>query len=155
MNGKHNKKLTPVAKKLRKNMKKEERRLWYDFLRGYPVRFLRQKVIGDYVVDFYCASAKLVVELDGSQHYEADGAAKDKVRTEFCRHLICVCCGLEIMMCCKILRAYARQSTRQCRKRFCPEQHRAQGRSGRNPSDLAALGHLPLTREALCQKEPL
>ena len=83
MNGKHNKKLTPVAKKLRKNMTKEERRLWYDFLRGYPVRFLRQKVIGDYVVDFYCASAKLVVELDGSQHYEADGAAKDKVRTEF------------------------------------------------------------------------
>ena len=83
MNGKHNKKLTPIAKSLRKNMTKEERRLWYDFLRGYPVRFLRQKVVGDYVVDFYCAAARLVVELDGSQHYEDDGMAKDKARTEF------------------------------------------------------------------------
>lgn len=66
MNGKHNKTLTPIARKLRKDMTREERHLWYDFLREYPIRFLRQKVIGSYVVDFYCAAAKLVVELDGS-----------------------------------------------------------------------------------------
>ncbi len=50
-------------------MTKEERHLWYDFLRTYPVRFLRQKVIDNYVVDFYCNEARLVIELDGSQHY--------------------------------------------------------------------------------------
>ena len=73
MNGKHNKTLTPIARKLRKDMTREERHLWYDFLREYPIRFLRQKVIGSYVVDFYCAAAKLVVELDGSQHYGGEG----------------------------------------------------------------------------------
>lgn len=77
MNGKHNKALTPIARKLRKDMTREERHLWYDFLREYPIRFLRQKVIGSYVVDFYCAAAKLVVELDGSQHYEEKGIADD------------------------------------------------------------------------------
>ena len=63
-------------------MTKEERHLWYDFLRDYPVRFLRQKVIGNYIVDFYCSKAKLVVELDGSQHYEPAGQLKDVIRTE-------------------------------------------------------------------------
>ena len=70
------------AQSLRKNMTKEERHLWYDFLRSYPVRFLRQKVIDDYVVDFYCHEAKLIIELDGSQHYEGNGLLKDKIRTE-------------------------------------------------------------------------
>ena len=79
----HNKELTPAAKMLRKNMTKEERHLWYDFLRDYPVRFLRQKVIGNYIVDFYCASVGLVVELDGSQHFEPEEAAKDAARTRF------------------------------------------------------------------------
>ena len=78
---KHNPKLTDNAKKLRKDMTKEERHLWYDFLRKYPVRFLRQKVIDNYIVDFYCSKAKLVIELDGSQHYETDGLLKDKIRT--------------------------------------------------------------------------
>ena len=63
-------------------MTKEERHLWYDFLRSYPLRFLRQKVIDNYVVDFYCHEARLVIELDGSQHYESDGLLKDKIRTE-------------------------------------------------------------------------
>ena len=63
-------------------MTKEERHLWYDFLRTYPVRFLRQKVIDDYIVDFYCHEAKLIIELDGSQHYEGKGLLKDKIRTE-------------------------------------------------------------------------
>ena len=64
-------------------MTKEERHLWYDFLREYPVKFLRQKPIGNYVVDFYCAQANLVIELDGSQHYDAEGLRKDKERTDF------------------------------------------------------------------------
>ena len=83
MDSKHNAKLTPIAKKLRKNMTKEERHLWYDFLRDYPVRFFRQKVLGRYIVDFYCAKANLVVELDGSQHYEIDEQEKDAERTAF------------------------------------------------------------------------
>ena len=83
MKYKHNTELVPAAKSLRKSMTKEERHLWYDFLRQYPVRFLRQKVIGYYIVDFYCAQAKLAVELDGSQHYEETEQCKDAERTAF------------------------------------------------------------------------
>ena len=83
MQSKHNKQLIPVAKQLRKEMTKEERHLWYDFLRSYPIRFSRQKVLGKYIVDFYCAEAKLVIELDGSQHYETANAQKDNERTVF------------------------------------------------------------------------
>ncbi len=82
MERKHNAKLTENARVLRKSMTKEERHLWYDFLRTYPIRFLRQKVIDNYIVDFYCAKARLIVELDGSQHYEEKGLLKDKIRTE-------------------------------------------------------------------------
>ena len=64
-------------------MTKEERRLWYDYLSSYPVRFSRQKILGKYIVDFYCARAKLVIELDGSQHYEASGMEQDAERTAF------------------------------------------------------------------------
>ena len=63
-------------------MTKEERRLWYDFLKSYPIRFLRQKVIDHYVVDFYCHQARLIVELDGSQHYTNDQQQYDISRTE-------------------------------------------------------------------------
>ena len=83
MQYKHNPKLTSNAKELRKNMTKEERHLWYDFLKTYPVRFSRQKVLGKYIVDFYSAQAKLVIELDGSQHYEEDNQEKDAQRTVF------------------------------------------------------------------------
>ncbi len=83
MQRKHNKNLTSAAKELRKNMTKEERHLWYDFLRSYPVRFYRQKVLGKYIADFYCADAKLVIELDGSQHFEDDSAKYDNERTAF------------------------------------------------------------------------
>ena len=82
MQRKHNKKIVPTAKMLRKNMTKEERHLWYDFLRTYPIRFLRQKVIDNYIVDFYCNDARLIIELDGSQHYCENGLLKDKNRTE-------------------------------------------------------------------------
>ena len=80
---KHNKRLVPFAKQLRKDMTKEEKRLWYDFLRDYPHKFLRQKVLGNYIADFYCAKAKLVIELDGSQHYEDNNVTKDLIRTAF------------------------------------------------------------------------
>ena len=83
MDYKHNKALVPNAKNLRKNLTKEERHLWYDYLRTYPVKFLRQKIIGKYIVDFYCAKAKLIVEVDGSQHYEEKGMEYDAERTAF------------------------------------------------------------------------
>ena len=83
MQSKHNKQLVPLARALRKNMTKEERRLWYDFLRDYPVRFSRQKVLGRYIADFYSAEATLIIELDGSQHYEDENIRKDARRTEF------------------------------------------------------------------------
>lgn len=79
----YNKRLIPVAKQLRKAMTKEERHLWYDFLRDYPVRFKRQNTIGKYIVDFYCAKAKLVIELDGSHHFEDENIEKDLQRTKF------------------------------------------------------------------------
>ena len=83
MDYKHNKSLVSNARTLRKNMTKEERHLWYDFLRSYPVKFLRQKILGKYIVDFYCAEAKLIVELDGSQHYEDGGMEYDAERTAY------------------------------------------------------------------------
>ena len=78
----YNRKLVSNARTLRKNMTKEERHLWYDFLKDYPVMVHRQKVIGNYIVDFYIAEAKLVIELDGSQHYEQDAIEKDERRTK-------------------------------------------------------------------------
>ena len=83
MDYKHNKSLVSNARNLRKNMTKEERHLWYDFLRSYPVKFLRQKILGKYIVDFYCAEAKLIVELDRSQHYEDKGMEYDTGRTAY------------------------------------------------------------------------
>ena len=83
MNETYNKRLKGNARALRKNMTKEERHLWYDFLRNYKIKFLRQKPIGNYIVDFYCAQAKLVIELDGSQHYTEINIEKDTQRTEF------------------------------------------------------------------------
>ena len=83
MDRKHNKAIVSTARMLRKNMTKEEKHLWYDCLRTYPVRFLRQKVLGKYIVDFYCAEAKLVIELDGSQHYEEKGIEYDAERTAY------------------------------------------------------------------------
>ena len=78
----YNKANIPLAKALRKNMTPWERKLWYDFLRKYPVRFQRQKAIGNYIADFYCAKARLVVELDGGGHYTAAQEEKDAIRTK-------------------------------------------------------------------------
>ena len=75
--------LSSNAKALRRNMTKEERHLWYDFLRTLPVMVHRQKVIGAYIVDFYIASANLVIELDGSQHYDQEGRRADRERDAY------------------------------------------------------------------------
>ena len=78
-----NSKLTPNAQNLRKNMTRQERKLWYEFLRKLPFRFRRQRVICSYIVDFYCAEKKLAIEIDGSQHYEEKNIIKDEEITEF------------------------------------------------------------------------
>ena len=80
MNSMQNPKLTPNARKLRKDMTEEERKLWYTFLKKLPFTVHRQKVIQRYIVDFYIAEAKIVIELDGSQHYEEKGEQADKER---------------------------------------------------------------------------
>ena len=77
------KKRIGFSKVLRKNMTKEERHLWYDFLKGLPLTINRQKVLGPYVVDFFIASKKLVIELDGSQHFQDDGPLRDRARDEW------------------------------------------------------------------------
>ena len=75
-----NSKLTGFSQNLRTNMTKEEKHLWYDFLNKLPVNFYRQKVIGNYIVDFYCSSKKIVIELDGSQHGEPENREADTIR---------------------------------------------------------------------------
>ena len=80
------------ARRLRREMTPQERRLWYQFLRTYPVKFYKQRIIGPYIVDFYCASARLVIEVDGSQHYEAVGIRQDAERTQYLQSL-----GLQVI----------------------------------------------------------
>lgn len=83
MNQQSNSRLTGNSQELRKNMTKEERHLWYDFLKTLPVTFNRQKVIGSYIIDFYCASRKIAIELDGSQHYMDEGKKRDSERDAY------------------------------------------------------------------------
>ena len=78
----YNKKIIPLAKRLRKNATPQENHLWYDFLSKYEVRFQRQKVIDNFIADFYCHKAKLVIEIDGAQHFTEEGLQKDEFRTE-------------------------------------------------------------------------
>ena len=87
MNQTNNPKLKRNAQKLRREMTKEERHLWYDFLKTLPVTVNRQKVIGSYIVDFYCAEAKLIIEVDGSQHFGEQGLAYDEERSNYLRSL--------------------------------------------------------------------
>lgn len=87
------KRLRPHSTKLRNEATSQERHLWYDFLRTASPQWNRQRIIGDYIVDFFCAKAKLVVELDGSQHYDETGLIEyDKVRTDFLEAL-----GLKVL----------------------------------------------------------
>lgn len=84
MNEHKNQRLTTYSRELRSNMTKEERHLWYDFLKNLPVTFHRQKVFGQYILDFYCASAGISIELDGSQHFSEEGEQKDGLRDCYC-----------------------------------------------------------------------
>ncbi len=81
--GMANKALTQRARELRNNMTPQERKLWYEFLRDRPEHFQRQKVMGHYIVDFYSASAKLVIEIDGGQHFEPESMQYDENRTDY------------------------------------------------------------------------
>jgi len=83
----YNHKLKRRVQQLRKSQTKWETKLWYGYLSKYPIRFTRQKPIGNYIVDFYCFAAKLVVELDGSQHYSDNGLEYDKIRTAYLQGL--------------------------------------------------------------------
>lgn len=78
----YNGKNTILAKNLRKNATKQENHLWYDFLRRYEIKFQRQRTIDDFIADFYCQKANLIIEIDGNQHYSIDGINKDGYRTE-------------------------------------------------------------------------
>ncbi len=78
-----NDKLTPLSQQLRKRMTKEESLLWHCFLKKYPLQFRRQYVIGNYIVDFYCHQARLVIEIDGGQHTDPKVALKDRDRTGY------------------------------------------------------------------------
>ena len=82
-----NYKLLEAARNLRREMTPQERKLWYLFLRNYPVRIYKQRIIGNFIVDFYCAAAKLVIEVDGSQHFDEQGKAYDWERSAYLRGL--------------------------------------------------------------------
>ena len=83
MDNRRNRELVSNARNLRREMTKEERHLWYDYLRLHPVKFRRQAVFGKFIVDFYCVKANLVIELDGSQHYDPQNQQADRIRTEY------------------------------------------------------------------------
>ena len=83
MNNKRNETLTERSQELRRTMTKEEKHLWYDFLKKIPYTVNRQKVIGHYIVDFYIAEAQLVIELDGAQHYESENKRYDQERDAY------------------------------------------------------------------------
>ncbi|MGN1160819.1 MAG: endonuclease domain-containing protein [Candidatus Fimenecus sp.] len=94
---KYNKDLIAYAKELRKNMTPWEMKLWNWFLRDYPIRFQRQKVIDNYIVDFYCAKARLVIELDGGGHYTEVQMQYDANRTEILEKY-----GLKVLRICNL-----------------------------------------------------
>ena len=81
MSLKYNKKNITLAKNLRKNATPQENRLWYDFLAKHEVRFQRQNAIDNFIADFYCHKAKLIIEIDGSGHFTQEGVQKDELRT--------------------------------------------------------------------------
>ena len=78
----YNPQLKARARSLRKNMTKQEKHLWYDYLKDYPTKWYRQRPIDRFIVDFFCHKAKLIIELDGSQHYTEDGMEYDTIRTD-------------------------------------------------------------------------
>jgi very-short-patch-repair endonuclease len=106
---------------MRKNATKEENTLWYQYLRKYPVQFRRQCPIGPYIVDFYCSKARLVIELDGSQHFDASGVEYDNLRTQYLESL-----GLKTLRFCNTdvrenLRGVCQQIDLEMKQRYSAE----------------------------------
>jgi very-short-patch-repair endonuclease len=89
---KYNAKLIPRAKESRREMTPAEKKLWYEFLRNVPVKFRRQRPAGWYILDFYCPEKKLVIEVDGGQHYKTEGLEYDTTRTAYLES-----CGLNVI----------------------------------------------------------
>ena len=88
----YNKNLVKYSQDLRREMTSQEKHLWYDFLKNLPIVVNRQKVIGNYIVDFYCSSKNIVIEIDGSQHFEKTGKVKDELRDKYLNDL-----GLKVL----------------------------------------------------------
>ncbi len=84
--------MLPVARELRRNMTSQERKLWYLFLRKYPVKIYKQRIIGSFIVDFYCAPARLVIEADGAPHFTGQGMTRDRERDAILESL-----GLQVL----------------------------------------------------------
>ena len=103
----YNKNLTSNAKELRKNMTPEEKHLWYDFLRYYPVKIYKQRIIDNFIADFYCHSARLVIELDGSQHYKLKARNTMKQELKFLKSMEYLCCVFLTRMLMIILKVFA------------------------------------------------
>ena len=112
MNTFRNPQLKAFSQALRKNMTKEERRLWYAFLKTLPIPVHRQKAIGNYIVDFYCARAKVVIELDGSQHFESNGKLHDTARDVFLQNQ-----GITVLR-------YSNLDVNRCFRRVCEDIYR-------------------------------
>ncbi|MBQ2940481.1 MAG: endonuclease domain-containing protein [Clostridia bacterium] len=130
----YNKSNIPLAKILRKNMTPWERKLWYEFLRNYPIRFQRQKAIGNYIADFYCAKARLIVELDGGGHYTSEQTGKDSIRTEELRSMdltVLRICNLDIDRnfsgVCEYIDLYVKKSLPQSASLTAPSSEGAKG----------------------------
>ena len=90
----YNQKLKQRAQEMRKHATPQEKKLWYQFLRKHPCPFTRQKTIDQYIVDFFCPSKKLIIEIDGNQHYTDSGLEYDNLRTELFENL-----GLHVLRC--------------------------------------------------------
>ena len=80
------------AKQLRKNMTPQEKRLWFEFLKEYPIKIYKQRIVDEYIVDFYCHKAKVAIEIDGYTHYTPDGKHSDRLRTNDLQ-----CYGIEVI----------------------------------------------------------
>ena len=87
----YNGKNTILAKNLRKNATKQEKHLWYDFLKDYEIKFQRQRPIDEFIADFYCQKANLVIEIDGNQHYSQNGIQKDTENSPLGQHYFMSC----------------------------------------------------------------
>ena len=131
----YNKNNIPIAKTLRKNMTPWERKLWYEFLRRYPIRFQRQKAIGNFIVDFYCAKAGLVIELDGGGHYETEHVKRDDERTKALKTLnlrVLRICNLDVVEnfygVCEKIDLEVKKSLPQAASRPAPSDEGASGR---------------------------